>query len=110
MLFSYYYIQGLSKMILQSLEIDNQEGLAAFEFCVERDHCCFMKPHGAAHSAKRIKVRNTKYSIVCYVAWYQEGLTSFQFCMETDHCCFMTLQPVVEHSLRTTELKRHKIQ
>jgi hypothetical protein len=47
------YIQGLSKKALQSWEIDNQEELVAFEFCMETGHRCFMTlPPDAANSPK----------------------------------------------------------
>jgi hypothetical protein len=35
-------IQALSKNTLQSWEADSQEDVAAFEFCMEADHCRLM--------------------------------------------------------------------
>jgi hypothetical protein len=53
------------KMTLQSWELENQEGLAAFEFHMETDHCCFMTlPPGAAHFPKTTELRDIKYSHV----------------------------------------------
>jgi hypothetical protein len=48
--------------MFQSWEIDNQGGINAFEFCIEKDNCCFMTlPTGTGHPFKGLSKETLQF-------------------------------------------------